>query len=74
MGDSALRARCLVVKQVMSARELGLAGMAANRRGVRYGFPTAQAGLAVKLISETGRRLDGVKERVLRYRFQGRKC
>lgn len=67
---------------VLIARELGLAGMAANRRGARYGFPVGQAGRhlltllraghAVTLISETGRLLDGVKERVPRYRFQGR--
>lgn len=67
---------------VLIARELGLTGMAANRRGARYGFPVTQAGRhlltllraghAVTLISETGRLLDGVKERVPRYRFQGR--
>jgi hypothetical protein len=67
---------------VLIARELGLAKMTANRRGARYGFPVAQAGShlltllcsghAVTLISETGRRLDGVKERLPRYRFQGR--
>jgi DNA mismatch repair ATPase MutS len=67
---------------VLIARELGLTGMAANRRGARYGFPVAQAGRhlltllraghAVTLICETGRLLDGVKERVPRYRFQGR--
>ena len=30
---------------VLIARELGLTGMAANRRGARYGFPVAQAGI-----------------------------
>lgn len=62
------------------ARELGLACMTTNRRGARFGFHVAQAGHqlltllrsghAVTLISETGRLLDGVKERVPCYRFQ----
>ena len=69
---------------VLIARELGLTGMKANRRRARFGFPVAQAGHhlltllrsghAVTLISETGRLLDGVKERVPRYRFQRREC
>lgn len=63
------------------ARELGLAGMAANRRGARYGFPVVQAGrhllallclgYVVTLISEPGRLLNGVKERRVYWRFVG---
>ena len=66
---------------IVLARELGLRRMTRNRRGARYGFPVAHAGQhlltllregrAVTMVAETGRMLDGVKERLPRYRFKG---
>jgi len=65
---------------VLVAADLGLQPMARNRRGARYGFPLAHSGghllsllakgRSVTLIGESGRFLDGVKERVPRYRFE----
>ena len=65
---------------VLIARELGLGPMDVNRRGARYGFPVGHvgrylprllaAGRSVTMIGETGRFLDGVKERLPRYRFE----
>ena len=65
---------------VLVATDLGLQPMAQNRRGARYGFPLAHSGShllsllakgrSVTLIGESGRFLDGVKERVPRYRFE----
>ncbi|MHB1291380.1 MAG: MutS N-terminal domain-containing protein, partial [Sulfuricella sp.] len=67
---------------VLVAAELGLRRMAQNRRDARYGFPLAHSGghllrllatgRSVTLIGESGRFLDGVKERVPRYRFRSR--
>ena len=67
---------------VIFATVLGLQRMARNRRGARYGFPLAHSGnhllsllakgRSVMLVMESGRLLDGVKERVPRYRFERR--
>ena len=67
---------------VIVATVLGLQRMARNRRGARYGFPLAHSGnhllsllakgRSVMLVMESGRLLDGVKERVPRYRFERR--
>jgi hypothetical protein len=68
----------------MLAADLGLRRMGPNRRGAGCGFPLARTGRhlrsllakerSVILINETGRLLDGVKERVPRYRFERRKA
>lgn len=62
------------------ASRLGLEPMVENRRRARFGFPVAhsgkhlfdllKAGQSVTLVTETGRRLERVKERVPRVRFE----
>jgi hypothetical protein len=61
------------------ARALGLAGMAPNARGARWGFPLSQGrrrisalvaqGRTVTVVMQTGRSLTGRRERVARWRF-----